>query len=301
MIEGMNNRTDPKYQEMVLKQKSQDDPKEVAIRNKIRDLVLQEPWARESFENIHQMQIEFLRTAAQNIANRDFVHDEAQAVLGEIAEEVRSEIVEGKELLSKIPKGSPVIIATNHFGAYKLLGIDPKKDIGVDIPGYDSMYPYLMYFAALKPVTDALGDNLYYSSNDFPGVFGEIHSAAGFIHVPALAESKTGALIEQTRLALEKHPNAGIVIFPEGTTSGKPSGNGPYHQEPYKTGGYVVAAELGVHILPIAQYFDPQKGYQLKVFEPFIPEKGTKESFAAYAEKNRAEIQTWFDAKTSAK
>jgi hypothetical protein len=294
MVERMS-RTDPAYQERVLGQKGQNDPKEIAIREKIRSAVLRENWARAAFDDIRDMQIEFLRAAARNIGDPNFVHDEAQAVLGEIAQELHSEIIEGKELLASIPKGSPAIIATNHFGAYKLLGISPKDDVGVDIPGYDAMYPYLMYFAALKPVAEAIGDELYYASNDFPGVFGQIHSAAGFIHVPALAESKTAALIDQTRTALERRPHAAIVNFPEGTTSGKPSGRGPYDLEPYKTGGYVVAAELGMHVIPVAQYFDPVHGYHLKVFQPFIPAKGTKESYAAMAERNQSESQAWFD------
>lgn len=295
MIEHMN-RADPTYQEKILLQKGQNDPKEIAIREKIRTAVLQQPWAQTVFTNIRNQQIDFLRTAIEHINEPHHVHDEAQRVMREIAQQLKSEIVEGKELLAQIPQGHPVLISTNHFGAYKLMGIAPKEDLGVDIPGYDAMYPYLMYFAALYPVAEAVGDNLYYASNDFPGVFGAIHSAAGFIHVPALAESKTGALIEQTRVALEHNPHAAIVNFPEGTTSGKPSGRGPYDLEPFKTGGYVVAAELGLYVIPVAQYFDPVQGYRLKVFEPVIPTPGTKESYNALANTHHREMQSWLDS-----
>lgn len=288
------SKQDPAYIAEMLRQKSQDDPKEIAIRDKIRAWVLQGKWP-EIFDTIRQHQIDHLKEAAAHIQDDAFVHDVTQTVLKDIAELVQSKIVEGGELLERIPKGSPAIIVTNHFGAYKLLGISPKNDVGIDIPGYEAMYPYPMYFAAMSPVAEKIGDGLYYASNDFPGVFGDIHRKAGFIHVPALAESKTTALIEQTREAITKLSNSAIVSFPEGTTSGKPSGRGPWNLEPFKTGAYVIAAELGMYIVPVAQYFDPQEGYKLKVLEPFIPEKGNKEGYQQYADKNKREMQSWLD------
>ncbi len=289
------NREDPKYQTELLKQKSQDDPKEIAIREKVRAAVLREDWARDAFATIRQQQIDYLKEAIANIQNETYVHDLTQAVLSNISKEVKSKVVEGEELLAEVPTGHPAIIVTNHFGAYKLLGISPKKDVGVDIPGYDAMYPYLMYFAALKPVAGKIGDNLYYASNDFPGVFGDVHRKAGFIHVPPVAENKTLDLIEQNRMAISKRPNSAIVSFPEGTTSGKPSSRGPYDLEPFRTGAYVIAAELGMYIVPVAQYFNPEEGYELKVIQPFIPEKGEKEVYQQHADQNRGEIQAWLD------
>ena len=257
--------------------------------------MLKENWAKYAFEKVRQQQIDYIKDAVANIQNDAYVHDLTQKNLREISEEMKSKIVEGKHLLDKVPKQHPAIIATNHFGAYKLFGVSPKNDIGVDMPGYDAMYPYLMYFAALVPVSEGLGDNLYYASNDFPGIFGDIHRKAGFIHVPPIAEGKTAYLIEQNREAIRKRPNSAIVSFPEGTTSGKPSGRGPYDLEPFKTGAYVIAAELGMYIVPVAQYFNPQEGYELKVLQPFIPERGDKEKYQQYADTNRSEMQIWLD------
>lgn len=286
---------DPKYQEDVLKQKSQNDPREIAIREKITAEVLKEQWAKDAFAKIRHEQIDYLKGAVANVQDEIHVHDLTQRVLKNISDEVKSKIVEGKELLDDVPKGHPAIIVTNHFGAYKLLGINPKNDVGVDIPGYDAMYPYLMYFAALRPAAEAIGDGLYYASNDFPGVFGDIHRKAGFIHVPPIGENRIVILIEQNKAAITKRPNSAIVSFPEGTTSGKPSGRGPYDIGPFRTGAYVIAAELGIYIVPVAQYFDPKEGYDLKIMRPFIPEKGDKELFKLYAEQNRNEMQTWLD------
>lgn len=291
----MINKDDSEYQANILKQKLPNDPKEEAIREKVRASVLRLDWAIDAFAKIRQQQTDYLKESVKNIENETYVHDLTQKILRTISKEVKSKIVEGEELIDAVPKGRPALIATNHFGAYKLLGISPKKDVGVDIPSYDTMYPYLMYFAALDPVARKLGNNLYYTSNDFPGIFGDIHRKAGFIHVPPTTESKTGYLINQTRRAIEKRMNSAIVCFPEGTTSGKPSGRGPYDLEPFKTGGYVVAAELCMHVVPVAQFFNPQGGYELKIMRPFIPEKGGKEIYKNYAEENRKDMQKWLD------
>jgi hypothetical protein len=297
MNNGTNERNSPEYIARILDQKSQSDPKELAIREKIAAQVLQEDWVRSSFSEIRLRQIDYLKDMVAHAGNIEYVHATTQEFLKEIAERTRANIVEGIELLAAIPQGSPVLIATNHFGAYKLCGVSPKDDIGVAIPGYESMYPYPMYFAPLSPVAEALGDNLYYASNDFPGVFGQIHSDAGFIHVPALAESKTAALVDQAGAAIAKHRNAAIVNYPEGTTSGKPTGLGPYDLNPFKTGAYVIASQLNIHIVPVAQYFSPHKGFELKVFEPFIPGKTDRSGYEAYAQKNHTEMQVWLDSR----
>jgi hypothetical protein len=301
---GMNGtnriaRNDPTYREAVVKKKSQDDPKEVTIREKTAERMLREPWAREAFATIRAKQIEYLKEMVAHIDDADFVHRRTQETVRELSTLLKSEIAEGAELLETIPKGSPVLIATNHLGAYKLCGISPREDVGVDIAGYDAMYPYLMYFAALSPVADAIGDDISYVSEDFPEVFGDIHSKAGFVHVPPAAipieGGRTAFLAKQTSDVIEQHPHSAIVNFPEGGTSGKYTGLGIYDTDPFKTGGYVVAAELGIHVIPVAQYFDKDGGMQLRVFEPFIPAKGDKESFEMMAEHDRNAMQEWFD------
>ena len=166
--------------------------------------------------------------------------------------------------------------------------------MGVDIPGYDFMYPSPMYFAGLKPVAKTIGDNLSYVSDDFPGIFGQIHRKAGFIHVPPpniQSTNRTEALLEQTREAINKRTNIGIVNYPEGGTSGKYSGLGPYDLDPFKTGGYVIASKLGVYVIPVAQYFNPEKGLQLKVFQPYIPSISDKEGYEKYAVKDKNQMQ----------
>lgn len=283
---------------VVQKKPRQDDPKEIAITNKIRQQVSQTEWARQTIDKIKSLQINYMKEVITKIGNPPWIHTHTQNFLKEISSLLRAEVVEGSEFLKEIPKESPVLLMTNHLGIYKLAGINPKKELSVDIPGYDFMYPSPMYFAGLSPVAEKIGDNLSYVSDDFPGVFGKIHRASGFIHVPPpnpQNTNRTEALLEQTRNALKPKPNIAIVNYPEGGTSGKYSGLGPYDLEPFKTGGYVIASKLGVRVLPVAQYFDPEKGLQLKVFNSYIPETTDREGYEKYAHKDRVRMQEWFD------
>ena len=293
------NREDPSYIKAVVEKKGQSDPKEVAIRDKIRNAVMAEDWARAAFSEIGEMQIRYLRKMIANSDKPEFIHDSAQQALKEISRKLRSTIVEGENELAQVPKGSPMLIITNHFGAYKLTSVSPRGDLGVDIPNYEAMYPYFMYFAALYPVAEAVEDNLYYASVDYPLIFGEIHTKAGYIYVPPpslkTSEGRTGLLIKQTKDAIDNRHNVAIVNFPEGGTSGKYSGLGPYDLSPFKKGGYVIAANLGIYAVPVAQYFDKSEGFQLKVLKPFIPPQTDRKGYEQMAEGNRKEMQTWLD------
>jgi hypothetical protein len=293
------DRTDPIYTAEVVKMKPRrDDQREVAIAEKIGESVLRESWARNAFEKARLTQIAYMKDLLPLAGNQEAVRSRTREVIEELSALLKSEIVEGAEFLKDLPKGSPALIMTNHFGAYKLVGIDPKEELGVDIPGYDFMYPSPMYFAQLKPVANAIGNDLSYVSNDFPGVFGQLHTDAGFVHVPAVVEGKTAYLEQETRELMQQHPATALVNFPEGGTSGKYTGLGPYALDPYKTGGYVIASKLGIPVIPVAQYFDSQKGFQLKVLKPYIPQQGERSTYEGYARQDQTQMQEWFDTKT---
>ncbi len=294
MEDSIKNHTDA----VVEKKPKKGDVREIAITAKIAGEVNKTEWAQEVVAKIRELQIRYLREILTKKDDSSFVYLKTQEVLAEISKLLRAEIVEGAELLAEIPKGKPVLVMTNHFGLYKLAGIDPRKDLGVDIPGYDFMYPSPLYFAGLNPVGEAVGNDLSYVSNEFPGVFGEIHQASGFIHVPPKTDegvSRTGLLTEQTGDVINKNPNIAIVNYPEGGTSGKYNGLGPYDLEPFKTGGYVIASKLGVHVVPVAQYFDPEKGLRLRVFRPYIPFITEKETFEDQAKKDKDQMQEWLN------
>lgn len=292
-----SEKKSPDYLRSVVALKTRrDDPKEMAITEKVRQEVLTTDWAKERFDEVRAVLVAYMREVTERVLDATFVHDRTQGVLKDISVLLQSRIVEGAELLAEVPQGSPVLIVTNHFGAYKLWGLDPKKELGVEIENYDYLAPFPGYFAALHPIAEALGDRLYYASNEFPGIFGEAHERAGFIHLPPSVEGgRTAYLEQQTREKIAAHPHSAFVIFPEGTTSGKPQGGHPYALNPFKTGPYVIAAELGIHIVPVVQYFDPNEGFHLKVLQPYIPLHGEKAEYEAIAEKDRVLMQKWLD------
>ena len=289
------DRTDPAYISALIEKKPRrGDPKEIEIVKKIGETVLREEWAKGAFSEISLIQKDYLKEMIANAGNQELIHRQTQDVLAEISKLLRSEIVESEENLAKLSARQPVLVTTNHFGSYKLLGLKPKEDLGADILGYDWIYPFPMYFAALKPVADKAGNNLYYVSDDFPLVFGEIHRNAGFINVPPqkiIIGGRTRLIQDQIKTLIGIHPNAAIVNYPEGGTSGKYNGLGPYDLEPFSTGGYVIAANLGLPILPVAQYFHKDRGFQLKVFEPFVPQITDSDGYQRYANADYIKIQ----------
>lgn len=289
----------PEYIQAVIRQKPRDnDPLEMAIREKIRTQVSESSWAEEVIARIRQEQIGYMKEMITHVKDPVFIYEHTQAFLKKISESLRSKIVEGKEFLDSLPKGNSALVMTNHLGIYKLAGIDPKKDLGVNIPGYDFLYPSPLYFGGLNPVAEATGNNLSYVSNDFPEILGEIHRKSGFIHIPPITDEKknrTAVLLDQTREALRIRPNTSVVNYPEGGTSGKYTGLGPYDLDPFKTGGYVIASELKIPVIATAQYFDPKNGLFLKVFPPYIPEMTDKSGYQQYADNDRNRIQDWLN------
>lgn len=276
-----------------------DDPREVEITRKVRESVLASEWAREVSEKARAMLEAYTRETISRSEDEAFIQQRTQEVLAELALTLKSQIVEGEELLDNLPHGRPVLIVSNHFGAYKLWALNPA-DLGVRIEGYDYMAPFPGYFAALFPVARRLKDRLSYASNEFPGVFGEVHKAAGFIHLPPSVQGgRTEYLENQTKAKIEEFPDSAFVIFPEGTTSGKPTGKGPYDLNPFKTGAYLIASRLGIPIVPAAQYFDPNQGFRIKVFPPFIPKMTDKAGYEAYAKADHDAMQEWLDACSS--
>lgn len=295
---NIGNKTPEYLNAVVQKKPHKDDPKEIAIAGKIRDQVFMKEWAKEAIAKIRALQIEYMRGVVANSKNPALVYEHTQNILREISVLLNAKIAEGAEFLMEIPKGSPALVMTNHLGLYKLAGINPKEELGVDIPGYDFMYPSPMYFGGLSPIAEKIGDNLSYVSDDFPGVFGEIHRASGFVHVPppgAQTENRTEVLLRQTEGVFKMHPNTAIVNFPEGGTSGKYTGLGPYDLDPFKTGGYVIASKLRIRVIPVAQYFNPEKGLQLKVFPSYIPEITDKEGYEKHAKKDQQQMQEWLN------
>lgn len=299
------DKKDPEYVAAVVKQLPQrDDSQDQRIIRVIHDELVTTPWARTSFDTVRKGQINYLRDMLAHIDEPTYIHQATQEQLAIISNILKSHIVEGQEILERLPKEQPVLIATNHLGTFKEGAIDPHKELGVDIPGFDLMFPYPLYAAPLYPIAKALDDNLYYIGFEFPIEFGRIFESAGFVSIrpplPGIESSRTQELTDSIRENIASRPNTAIIHFPEGGTSGKRNEKGPYDLGEYRKGIFVVAASLNLPILPVAQRFHPDRGFELGVFEPVrLTPETSKDGFERIAQSVRDTHQAWLNQRKS--
>jgi hypothetical protein len=71
---------------------------------------------------------------------------------------------------------------------------------------------------------------------------------------------------------------------------------GPYALNPFKTGAYVLAAELALPVVLVAQYFHPTEGFKLKIFSAAVPVKTDKAGYEALAAEQQHVMQEWLSA-----
>lgn len=300
------SKNDPKYIDATIRQlPSLDDPRERRIIEVMKDKILSSPASADTFKRLKQVVIDNWQDAFSHLDDPDYVHDVTQKGLAEAAEVAKSTIVSGEENLKELKKKSPVMIVSNHLGTFKLISMNPEelKERGIDHKVPNIYYPYLTYYMPFYPAAEVLEDNVYEASFEEPAKLGELFRAAGSIDVPPpeVILERTSALARWTRELIDKHHNAALVVFPEGGTTGKRSGGAIYDLAEFKTGAFVIAAQVGISILPIAQYFNTDRsGFDLAVFEPFSlePDK-PKEYYQEAASKVGQEMQAWLDTKKS--
>jgi len=283
-----------------------DDPKEHRIVGTLRDELLHTDWAQDVFKQTGELQLEHLKTSLKHLDDPKFIHDYTQEILEKLATVTNSKIVEGKENLETLSKGQPILLLTNHLGSYKLNSWpieELKEKTGLTGPVQPIFYPFPLYYSAMHPVSEKLNNNLYLATFEYPGQLGKIVRDAGSIEVPPKGivpegKSRTEVLIDSTKRLVETHPNAVIVSFPEGGTTGKRNGGGPYDLEKFHTGSYVIARDLGLTILPVAQYFDPKEGFELRVFKPVkLATDAGDEELSEAANQNYQEELMWLSEK----
>lgn len=284
------------------------DPLEQAIRQKITTQAYSTERGRAMFAQVDGIQVDYFKDALNNLTSPNIIHDGTQKVLTDIAKATHSEIVEGKEVLDSLPKESPIMIVANHYGGFKLVMIEQSRlglSLGTD--KIDDIPPFPSYFAAFKPAADALGDNLYDAHLELPGPLLTIQEDAGLLVVP----EDNGAFPEikrRTQGIISAHENSMLVIFPEAGTSGKRNNGGPYDLDAFHGGSFAIAEELGIPIVPMGQFFNPNKGFEIKVFEPVSLKDAPgvdnmevrRAYFAQVAIETRAKMQAWFDVKKAA-
>lgn len=303
----MANQAREEKRQAILKQHQYVDPdttEEKKIMTLLQEELVSTDWARDTFSEIREMLIQYFNDSLSNIQDSQYVHDRTQQLLKNIAVRTNAKIVSGHENLNGFPKGSPIFLCTNHLGLYKLATINPREELGLEDVGIDKMYSLPLFHASNIPVALMLKDNLYIAAFEFPGKIGEIQKMACGVVIRLEAErdllnDSVGGidyLITQTKKFMDEHPNGALSILPEGKTSGKRSGNSPYDLEDFRTGAFVVATALEIPILPVPQYFNPNKGFEVGILEPiYLSNNMTREQFAGVARTTQSKMQAWLN------
>ena len=323
MSDNIMRKDDPRYIEATIKHSpSLKDPLERQIKEIIEKEVISTPFAEDMVNKLRDYVISNWKDAYSHLNQPDYVHDLTQKGNVETAEIMNSKIISGEENVRKLKEGNPIMIVSNHLATFKLISMNEKelREMGVTGPVLDIYYPYIGFTAPFCPITKILKDNIYEAAVEAPVKLGEIFRATGNIDVPPRIngnssgennnngeEGRADVLTESLRDLMARHQNAAFVIFPEGGTTGKRSGGKIYSLENFKKGSFVIAAKLGLPILPVVQYFNPNSGFELGALEPFVPEDRTnypeaksKEYYGNIAESTRGKMQNWLDQRRQA-
>lgn len=241
------------------------DPRESAIREKLGGLISTE-WAKTAIYNLRQRQEEFLKFAIDNPGTPERIRDAYLRLIAELADSTRSRIISGQEHIEKLQDQKGVIIIANHLGMAKLTRIDNKsRNLLVEL---DEVEPFPARHAAIVRVAELLNAPIFETAVELPSPLLEVQKACGVITVAPSGEGRTEKLIEDVQDTIQQFPGAVIVMYPEGGTSGKRNEGGPYDLDTFHKGAFVVAAQTGLPILPVCQYFNPEKGFELHILEP---------------------------------
>ena len=270
------------------------DPDEVRIVNLLQEELLATSWSQEFFTQARQAQIEFLKFALSHLQDQGAIHKRNQELLKQISELGKARIVSGEEHLAALEPGKPIMIASNHLGDYKLSPIQPQE-LGLELP-IDQIHPFPMYFAPYSPIARRLAVELFDAHVELPKPLYSIQKACSLITIVAVQSGGLARLENDTRVLFENNPRAALVVFPEGGTSGKRNGGGPYNLEEFHAGAFVIAGNLGIPILPVGKYFSAESGYELGILPPLRPEPGKNRGYyKELATSTQDALRNWLD------
>lgn len=272
------------------------DPLELRIKDLLQSQVYTTESGKIMMSQAKELEIAYLKEVFPRLKEPQFIHDRTQQLLKDLSLATKSKIVEGEEFLEFVDKDSPIFAVSNHFSAYKLIAID-QKDVNINIPEVNELYIPPMFYASMYPVAEKTGRALYDAHLELPGVLGQLQQESGILALPE-GEGVFEESYKRTRDHDQKYPDSITVIFPEGRSSGKYNNGGPYDLYEFSSGPFAMAAYEGATLLPIAQYFNPSSGFELKIFPPIkLDPSADRSVFKETANKTRAEMQAWLDTK----
>lgn len=272
----------------IARQPAASDPRELAIRERLNSLLSTE-WASKAIDDLRQRQEEFLKLVMGNTSTSEKLRDTYGKLLAELADSVRAGIASGWEFVEKVRGQKGVIIITNHLGMAKLTRIDNKnRNFPVEL---DEIEPFLARHVAIVRVAELLNAPLFETAIELPSPLLEVQKACGVITVAPEGEGRTEKLIKDVQRTVQQNPGAVIVMYPEGGTSGKRNEGGPYDLDTFHKGAFAVAAQTGLPILPVCQFFNPESGFELHILEPLRLGESDLDNLDQIKESTKAAMQ----------
>ena len=270
-----------------------DDPLEIRIRDLIREQAYRTPQGKQMWEKSKDAQLRYFREALGRIDDVTYVHERTQQLLSELAKITNAHIVLGEENLRDLRL--PALVVLNHYSGYKNTTLQ-REELGIDLGEMDELYPFPVFYSSVVPAARKLGEevslydaHLEYSPDETP--LRKLQEEAGLLVIPENGASFQ-AVLELTRDTIKRDPNSLVVVFPEGETSGKRNSGGPYDMVSFHTGPFAIASILGIPVLPVAQYFNPESGFEIGIGKSIQPDTNRpREEYSRLAESTRQEMR----------
>ncbi len=258
---------DPK----IIRQPSSSDPAEQRIRAVLEQELLSTSWAKKAINTSRKLLSRFMSNSVhileEKASDNRGIRQNYEDLLDTLNKTLKTNVKDGRQYLDGL-KGSPVILITNHLGTTKLARFrEDEVARGLEIE------PFPIRHCAFKQISDALGYQIYEAAVELPGKLLEVQKACGVVTIPSSGEGRTEVLINKVKEVINTEPNALLVMYPEGGTTGKRNGGGPYDLEQFHKGAIVTAKDLSIPILPVVQYFNPNGGLELYVLPPVTVQK----------------------------
>lgn len=293
MVETMDSQDTKIARQPIL-----NDPQEIRIRRLLVEKLTSTKWSRGIFARFNQLQEEFFRYTFENFNDGEGVLDRYRQLTSVLAASGKTKLVSGEGHLQEFLGKSALIIVTNHLGTAKLTAID-NSDHKFPVP-LDSFEPFPIRHAPFRLISDQSGLSLHEAALELPGDLGRVQEICQVLAIPTDGSGRTQLLADKVK-SLVTRERAAVVMYPEGGTSGKRNNGGPYDLSKFHSGAFVVAGQLEIPILPVCQYFNPQKGFELYALSPLRLAKGDQANAAAIAVEVKEQMQIVLDRVASQK
>lgn len=283
----MENRTT--MDAATARQPQANDEKEIGIRERLVKTVLTTEFSRKTVNLFSKTQQSFFEEAFNDLGGKEStILNSYLETINKLNEYGQTKIISGSENLHDLQGNRGVIIITNHLGMSKLCRIDNKnRSFPVNL---DEFEPFLIRHAPLVEIAKKMEFNIHESAVELPQKLSDIQKACQVVVVQASGSNRTEKLIDDCNKIFNSGKQL-VVMYPEGGTSGKRNSGGPYDMDEFHTGAFVVAAQTGVPILPVTQYFNPETGYELDIFQPISVKNNDREYLQELIETSRTEMQ----------